>query len=71
MRSRAKDLTCGKRGGGGAYSLSVIWIQSWHYRLGPCTVSPPAGIIVKDNGISRSSDSNDNDDDEDNDYDDR
>jgi hypothetical protein len=33
---------------------SLLWIQPWHYRRGPCTVSPPAGIIVKDNGISRS-----------------
>lgn len=49
-RSRVKDLTCGKRPQ--EWRLAVIWVQPRYYRL--CTVLPPAGIIVKDNRISRS-----------------
>lgn len=32
----------------------MIWMQLRHYRPGLCAVLPPAGIIVKDNGIPRS-----------------
>ncbi|KYN08046.1 hypothetical protein ALC62_00891 [Cyphomyrmex costatus] len=34
--------------------LAVIWIQPRYYRSSLCTILPSAGVIVKDNGISRS-----------------
>lgn len=49
--NRGHEESRGGRNGAGML-LPVISIRSRALSSGPCTVLPPAGIIVKDNGIS-------------------